>query len=84
MFPVRQCSAASLTLLRRGIRFSSTFKGVLVEKSPDYSASLKDIEVSQLPEGDVDIDVQYSTINYKDALAITGKVSSICCSLQGK
>ena len=44
-----------------------------MEKSPDYSASLKDIEVSQLPEGDVDIDVQYSTINYKDALAITGK-----------
>ena len=31
------------------------------------------IDTTELPEGDVLIDVKYSTLNYKDALAITGK-----------
>jgi acrylyl-CoA reductase (NADPH) len=50
------------------------FKGILIEKDDaNYSATLKDIDESQLPEGDVTVNVQYSTLNYKDALAITGK-----------
>ncbi|MGD8619897.1 MAG: MDR family oxidoreductase, partial [Gammaproteobacteria bacterium] len=50
------------------------FKGILIEKDDDdYTATLKDIDESQLPEGDVTVNVQYSTLNYKDALAITGK-----------
>ena len=50
------------------------FKAVLINKEDDrYSASLQEISESQLPEGDVTIDVQYSTLNYKDGLAITGK-----------
>lgn len=31
------------------------------------------IDEAELPEGDVTIDVEYSTLNYKDGLAITGK-----------
>ncbi|MES9857026.1 MAG: MDR family oxidoreductase [Sedimenticola sp.] len=50
------------------------FKGILIEKDDnDYRASLQEIDESQLPEGDVTINVQYSTLNYKDGLAITGK-----------
>ena len=50
------------------------FKGILIEKDGDnYSAALKDVDESQLPEGDVTIAVEYSTINYKDALAVTGR-----------
>ena len=50
------------------------FKAVLISREEDnYSAQLEEIEESQLPEGDVTIDVQYSTLNYKDGLAITGK-----------
>ncbi len=49
------------------------FKGILIEKNEDsYSATLQDIDESVLPEGDVSIDVDYSTLNYKDGLAITG------------
>lgn len=50
------------------------FKGILVEKGDDkaYTASIQDIDESQLPEGEVTVKVQYSTLNYKDALAITG------------
>ncbi len=31
------------------------------------------MDESQLPPGDVTVRVEYSTLNYKDALAITGK-----------
>lgn len=50
------------------------FKGILIEKDEQgYRSTLKDIDDSLLPEGDVTIKVTYSTLNYKDALAITGK-----------
>jgi len=50
------------------------FKGILIEKDEQgYRAALQDIEDSTLPEGDVLIKVSHSTLNYKDALAITGK-----------
>ena len=48
------------------------FKGWLINKTTDtVTSDLVDIEESSLPEGDVLIDVAYSTLNYKDALAIT-------------
>lgn len=50
------------------------FKGILIDKVDDkYTVALQDIDDAVLPEGDVDIDVMYSTLNYKDGLAITGK-----------
>ena len=50
------------------------FKGLLIEKDEaGYRAGLQDIDEGNLPEGDVLVRVQYSTLNYKDALAITGK-----------
>jgi acrylyl-CoA reductase (NADPH) len=50
------------------------FNGILIEKDDQgYRSAVKDIDESVLPEGDVTINVSHSTINYKDALAITGK-----------
>lgn len=50
------------------------FNGILIEKDEQgYRATVSQIDDSVLPEGDVDIAVSHSTINYKDALAITGK-----------
>lgn len=50
------------------------FKGILIEKNEqDYSASVKELDDSVLMDGDTVIKVSHSTINYKDALAITGK-----------
>lgn len=50
------------------------FKGILIDKNDDsYQVNLTDIDESMLPEGNVTIDVEYSSVNYKDALAITGK-----------
>ncbi|MEO1543983.1 MAG: MDR family oxidoreductase [Pseudomonadota bacterium] len=49
-------------------------KAVLIDK-PDgnYQAELTDVAEANLPEGDVTVRVAYSTLNYKDGLAITGK-----------
>ena len=51
------------------------FKAIQINKSDDaaQTVSVAELENEQLPEGDVLIEVDYSTINYKDALAITGK-----------
>ncbi len=50
------------------------FKGILVTKDDaGYRARFQDIDESVLPEGDVTVRVDWSTLNYKDGLAITGK-----------
>jgi acrylyl-CoA reductase (NADPH) len=50
------------------------FKAILIEKDDaGYRAAVTEIEEDRLPEGDVTVDVAYSTLNYKDGLAITGK-----------
>lgn len=49
------------------------FKGILIEKDDaGYRANLTEISEEQLPPGDVTVRVSYSTLNYKDGLAITG------------
>src|ERR1700742_842572 len=50
------------------------FKAILIERDPaPYTAQVRLLEEAQLPAGDVTVRVAYSTLNYKDALAITGK-----------
>ena len=50
------------------------FKGILIEKDDaGYRSSLTELDEGQLPDGDVTVRVSYSSLNYKDALAITGK-----------
>lgn len=49
-------------------------RGWLLTKDDDgQKNTLGEIDEAGLPEGDVTIEVDYSTINYKDGLAITGK-----------
>src|SRR5262245_53009324 len=53
---------------------SDTFNAFIAEDvGGKTQASLKQLKTADLPEGDVTIRVAYSTINYKDGLAITGK-----------
>ncbi|MGY8975471.1 MAG: alcohol dehydrogenase catalytic domain-containing protein, partial [Alphaproteobacteria bacterium] len=49
------------------------FNSLVLNKTDDQKATgkVEVITVSDLPEGDVLINIDYSTINYKDALAIT-------------
>ncbi|WP_268796479.1 acrylyl-CoA reductase (NADPH) [Pseudomonas huanghezhanensis] len=50
------------------------FNGILINKDDSgYHARVASLDEADLPDGDVTLDVAYSTLNYKDALAITGK-----------
>jgi acrylyl-CoA reductase (NADPH) len=50
------------------------FKALLLEKTDSgVLASVQPIDEARLPEGDVLASVAHSTLNYKDALAITGR-----------
>ncbi|HIG25155.1 MAG TPA: oxidoreductase [Acidimicrobiia bacterium] len=47
------------------------FNAILVNKNDDgFSAELTELSIDDLPEGDVLVDVEYSTVNFKDGLAI--------------
>ena len=51
------------------------YKALQINKDDaGYRTELKVLDESALPEGDVTIKVDWSTLNYKDGLAITGKV----------
>jgi acrylyl-CoA reductase (NADPH) len=50
------------------------FRAIRIDKDADgYRAALAELAEEDLPDGDVTVDVAYSTLNYKDGLAITGK-----------
>jgi acrylyl-CoA reductase (NADPH) len=50
------------------------FKAILIDKQDGtQSVRVADLDEAQLPEAAVTVRVEYSTINYKDGLAITGK-----------
>lgn len=50
------------------------FKAILIDKQGNQQrTALETIDESQLPDGNVTVRVDCSTLNYKDALAITGK-----------
>jgi acrylyl-CoA reductase (NADPH) len=54
------------------------FRAIRVSKSDaGQTVELADLSDADLMEGDVTVDVEYSTMNYKDALALTGKAPII-------
>jgi acrylyl-CoA reductase (NADPH) len=51
-----------------------TFKAIVIEKTDGgQKVALTDFDDKDLMEGDVTIRVEWSTVNYKDGLAVTGK-----------
>jgi acrylyl-CoA reductase (NADPH) len=50
------------------------FKALMLEKDDaGFRASVRDADENSLPDGDVLVQVEYSTLNYKDGLAITNR-----------
>lgn len=52
---------------------SNSVKAIVITKDENYAAALSEVQQSDLPDQNVQLDVLYSTLNYKDGLAITGK-----------
>ncbi len=52
----------------------ATFKAIVIEKADGGTkTALADFDEANLMDGDVTVRVAYSTVNYKDGLAVTGK-----------
>ncbi|MBK9428699.1 MAG: oxidoreductase [Gammaproteobacteria bacterium] len=53
---------------------SDTFNALVLDRNEDksVSATIKRLTLADLPDEDVLVDVAYSTVNYKDGLAVTG------------
>jgi acrylyl-CoA reductase (NADPH) len=52
-----------------------TFKAIVVEKNDGgQNVRLADFDEANLMDGDVTVRVEWSTVNYKDGLAVTGKM----------
>src|ERR1700686_37195 len=52
----------------------ATFKAVVIDKGEaGQTVRLTDFDENNLMDGDVTVAVEYSTVNYKDGLAVTGK-----------
>jgi acrylyl-CoA reductase (NADPH) len=73
--PLETFSQAFAQLVRRLLKPGEiVFKAIVIEKDAEgYRAAVQQLPESTLPEGDVTLDVHYSTLNFKDGLAITGK-----------
>ena len=51
-----------------------SYRALWIEKDEQgYRCSVRELQADALPPGDVEVRVLYSTLNYKDALAITGR-----------
>lgn len=51
----------------------NTFPALVLDRTPEFSAQVREVGEDFLPDGDVTLDVEYSTVNFKDGLAITNR-----------
>lgn len=51
----------------------NTFPALVLDKTPGFSAQVREVGDDFLSDGDVILDVEYSTLNFKDGLAITNR-----------
>lgn len=51
----------------------NTFPALVLDRTPEFRAQVREVGEDFLPDGDVTLDVEYSTVNFKDGLAITNR-----------
>lgn len=58
----------------RGVHIVATFKAIRIDKADKgTTVALTQFDDAELMDGDVTVRVEWSTLNYKDGLALTGK-----------
>ncbi len=50
------------------------FKALVLDKADGFSAAVQSVDEARLPDGDLTVSVAWSSLNYKDALAICNKI----------
>jgi len=53
---------------------TDTFKALVARSEPEHAVAYEELTLADLGEGDVTVQVEYSTLNYKDGLAVTNAV----------
>src|SRR4029077_13694861 len=62
----------------RGEKAVAKFKAIVIEKADkEQKVGLADFDEGNLMDGDVTVRIEWSTINYKDGLAIPGKAPGV-------
>lgn len=51
------------------VKMAENFKALVVNNEEQFTVDVKELSLNDLPEGDVLLKVEYSSINYKDSLA---------------
>ncbi len=53
---------------------TDTFNALVIRDSPaGQSTSIEELSDADLPDGEVLVDIDYSSLNYKDGMALAGK-----------
>ncbi|MGB3256964.1 MAG: MDR family oxidoreductase [Ornithinimicrobium sp.] len=53
---------------------TDTFRALVIRDSPEgQSTSIEELSDADLPDGEVLVDIDYSSLNYKDGMALAGK-----------
>jgi acrylyl-CoA reductase (NADPH) len=78
LIPTSGCGGRQRTVQlfarKNGGEYVPTFKAIVVEKGDGgQKVRLTDFDEANLMDGDVTVRVEWSTVNYKDGLALTGK-----------
>ena len=61
---------------------SNTFKALRAElESEELTIKITELGLENLPDGDTTIDVHYSSLNYKDGMAVNGNKARIMRNL---
>src|SRR5690348_18123480 len=74
--PIRDCCrwCRNFKSAALGVLTMATFRAILIRKADDgQSVGLADFDEKDLMDGDVTVRIDWSTVNYKDGLALTGK-----------
>jgi acrylyl-CoA reductase (NADPH) len=51
-----------------------TFSALIVDREDEQvRSSIRKVEMASLPDGEVLVEIAYSSLNYKDGLAVTGR-----------
>ncbi len=75
ILPPDNCTPHPVNFYKKDIAMTNhPFKAYVVEENEDggFSQNLKERTIDQLPPGEVTVRVEYSSLNYKDALSATG------------
>jgi len=74
------CRHATACYAKCRMAYPDPFRALIIDNvNGAVQATIKELPVNSLPEGDILVSVTYSSLNYKDALAVTNRGKIVHC-----